>query len=91
MNKNRMLSVSEVVAQLPEEARKIAYRVGSWVWIGFGTKPQDGILDKLKELGFHWNGERKVWQHPCGVFRKKAPYDPRKKYGVVQVVDESEN
>jgi len=36
----------------------------------------------LAELGFHWNGDRQSWQHPCGTIPgKSATYDPRQRYG----------
>jgi len=36
----------------------------------------------LAELGFHWNGARQSWQHPCGTIPgKSATYDPRQRYG----------
>lgn len=51
--------------------------VGSWVWLEFNVPPVVQIRGKLKELGFHWNGARKCWQHPCGVESQRSSRDPR--------------
>ena len=51
--------------------------VGKWVWLEFNVPPVAQIRGKLKELGFHWNGGRKCWQHPCGVQSKGSSRDPR--------------
>jgi hypothetical protein len=56
--------------------------VGKWVWLEFSTPPLHIIRTKLKELGFHWNRERRCWQHPCGVFRSHSRGDPRELYSV---------
>jgi hypothetical protein len=39
---------------------------------------------QLKKLGFHWNGKRKCWQHPCGVHRTRSAGDPRTAYRVME-------
>ncbi len=57
--------------------------VGRWVWLEFNVAPQKQIRGKLRELGFHWNRERKCWQHPCGVPTERSRHDPREKYPVV--------
>lgn len=36
--------------------------VGSWVWCSFDHKPDQSVRDSLKQLGFHWNHKRSVWQ-----------------------------
>ncbi len=56
--------------------------VGRWVWLEFNVPPVKEIKDNLKKLGFHWNGQRKCWQHPCGVPRMRAGGDPRSYYQV---------
>ena len=56
--------------------------VGRWVWIEFNTPPLRDVRAKLKGLGFHWNAERRVWQHPCGLSRGRSRYDPRSVYPV---------
>jgi len=71
---NRRLDTSAVIARLDPDVKPHAYIVGSWVWISFSHKPSSDVLNELKGLGFNWNKKRKVWQHPCGLFRLK----PRK-------------
>ncbi len=61
--------------------------VGSWVWLEFNVPPEPQIRGKLKELGFHWNGQRKCWQHPCGVHRPHSQGDPRSRYAVMPAAD----
>jgi proteasome lid subunit RPN8/RPN11 len=56
--------------------------VGKWVWLEFNVPPVQEIRSKLKMLGFHWNGKRKCWQHPCGVPRPRSGSDPRSYYEV---------
>lgn len=56
--------------------------VGSWVWLEFNVPPEPQIRGKLKQLGFHWNGQRRCWQHPCGVQRRHSQGDPRSRYEV---------
>ncbi len=56
--------------------------VGRWVWLEFNVPPVGEIRENLKKLGFHWNGQRKCWQHPCGVPRPRAGGDPRSYYQV---------
>jgi RadC-like JAB domain len=56
--------------------------VGRWVWLEFNIPPEREIRTRLKELGFHWNGPRKCWQHPCGVSRPRLKGDPRSYYEV---------
>lgn len=57
--------------------------VGKWVWLEFNIPPARQIRSKLKELGFHWNDERKSWQHPCGVHRSRSVRDPRGVYPTI--------
>lgn len=57
--------------------------VGKWVWLEFSMPPIEQVRSKLKELGFHWNGGRKCWQHPCGVQSLRSTQDPRSMYPVV--------
>ncbi len=56
--------------------------VGKWVWLEFNIPPAGEIRANLKKLGFHWNGPRKCWQHPCGVPSLRAGGDPRTYYQV---------
>jgi hypothetical protein len=68
--------------ELPEIWEQ-AQVVGKWVWLEFNIPPAKEIRGKLKELGFHYNGQRKCWQHPCGFHRTKSGGDPRRIYSVV--------
>jgi DNA repair protein RadC len=56
--------------------------VGKWVWLEFNVPPLQEIRANLKKLGFHWNGQRKCWQHPCGRPSLRAGGDPRSYYQV---------
>jgi DNA repair protein RadC len=69
-------------SQMPEIWSQ-AQVVGKWVWLEFNIPPLKEIRDRLKELGFHWNGKRKCWQHPCGAHRVKSDRDPKAVYQVV--------
>jgi DNA repair protein RadC len=68
--------------QVPELFSQ-AQVVGKWVWLEFNVPPLKEIRGKLKELGFHWNGGRKCWQHPCGMSRPRSGRDPRAVYPVI--------
>src|SRR6266403_1017774 len=57
--------------------------VGRWVWLEFNVAPEKQVRGKLKELGFHWNGQRRCWQHPCGIPTEHSRHDPREKYQVI--------
>ncbi len=72
----------KALAECPE-ALAYANVVGAWVWITFPAKPSAETRAFLKARGHSWNPKREAWQHPCGVRRKAAPYDPRLKYGQV--------
>jgi hypothetical protein len=30
----------------------------------FEEKPSQAVIDKLKEAGYHWNPQHKIWAHP---------------------------
>ena len=82
--RNRALPTPQVlkhlIAKLPD-VYSVAEVVGKWVWIQFQASPAAEIRQQLAQLGFHWNGHRQAWQHPCGLFRDEAfPGDPRRKY-----------
>jgi hypothetical protein len=81
---NRMLEAEKLLALLRSEAPRfyeISEVVGKWVWVQFSDKQPPTITRVLAEFGFHWNGNRQAWQHPCGAFRKeRAAFDPRKRY-----------
>jgi len=79
---NRLLSTDEVLDLVHRRLRhafEFAEVVGKWVWITFPEPQEQHVTAELSQLGFHWNSRRKVWQHPCGVF-KGEPVDPRTKY-----------
>jgi hypothetical protein len=89
MNSNDVRSMSTTLAlldrmkgELPEIWEQ-AQVIGKWVWLEFNIPPAKEIRGKLKELGFHYNGQRKCWQHPCGFHRTKSGGDPRRIYSVV--------
>lgn len=77
---NRQLPAAEVLKQLPGELLTGARVVGRWVWYQSSEKPSDEHRKLLSGLGFKWNRERQVWQHPCGKFSVHAPYNPEDKY-----------
>src|SRR5262245_4730744 len=60
--------LSKLKTEMPE-IWKPAEVVGNWVWLSFTVPPLQEIREKLKELGFHWNHNRRCWQHPCGASR----------------------
>lgn len=79
---NRELPTDQVLDLLQHRLRRayeLAEVVGKWVWVAFDAPQDQQVTAELSQLGFHWNSRRKVWQHPCGVF-KGEPTDPRAKY-----------
>ena len=73
--------VNLIKKEAPELA-PLTSRVGNWLWLSFTEKQSPDITAKISELGFHWNNNRQVWQHPCGRFhRNPVSYDPRTRYG----------
>lgn len=89
MNPNRRLSPTQVANRLAErpDVARAARIVGRWIWVEFDEPPDTDTRRWLKELGFHWNRKRRVWQHPCGRFSKASPNDPRWKYGTLPLAD----
>lgn len=61
--------------------------VGQWVWLEFNIPPAKEIRGRLKELGFHWNSQRKCWQNPCGIHRPRSGRDPRGVYPTLAASD----
>lgn len=78
---NTLALLNRLKTEMPELWDK-AQVVGKWVWLEFNVPPLVTIRTKLKDLGFHWNGKRKCWQHPCGARSGPARDDPRGKYQV---------
>jgi len=82
---NRRLPTEKLLALMRVDTPQFfntAEVVGAWVWIKFDQKQPQVVTRELSELGFHWNGTRQTWQHPCGAYRnQRANYDPRQRYG----------
>src|ERR1044071_1690375 len=78
---NTFALLDRMKSELPEIWSQ-AQVVGKWVWLEFSIPPLVEIRAKLKALGFHWNGKRKCWQHPCGFSRPRAGHDPKSVYQV---------
>ena len=84
-NTASMTPTLDLLDRLKSEMPEIwgqAQVVGKWVWLEFNVPPLKEIRARLKTLGFHWNGQRKCWQHPCGVLRPHSKGDPRSHYEV---------
>ena len=81
--KNRALPTPTVLnlllTSLPD-VYGLAEVVGKWVWVQFESTPAAEIRQRLSQLGFHWNGQRQAWQHPCGRFSLSSQADPHQKY-----------
>ena len=81
---NQLLKTEKLVALLRAEAPRfyeLAEVVGQWVWITFAEKQPAQVTRQLAQFGFHWNGRRQSWQHPCGEITRRTQRDPRRKYG----------
>jgi DNA repair protein RadC len=74
--------LTRLKSELPEIWSK-AQVVGSWVWLEFSIAPAAEVRTGLKRLGFHWNGKRKCWQHPCGHHRPRSTKNPKTMYQVL--------
>jgi hypothetical protein len=88
---NRELPTEQVLDLLERRLRRayeLAEVVGRWVWVAFAEPQDQQTTAELSQLGFHWNSRRKVWQHPCGVF-KGEPVDPRSKYQSFHPADQA--
>lgn len=70
-----MALLDRMKTELPEVWSK-AQVVGTWIWLDFDIPPVPEVRAKLKELGFHWNGKRKCWQHPCGAVHRESSLNP---------------
>ena len=80
---NRKLDTAAVIGALRDtrpDVYKRAVIVGTWVWVAFDVKPEPETRAQLAQLGFHWNNNRQVWQHPCGHFSFGSKSDPRDTY-----------
>ena len=65
----------------------LAEVVGKWIWIGFSEKQPPAVTRVLAQLGFHWNNQRQVWQHPCGHVTQGSQEDPHAKYASYYAAD----
>ncbi len=83
---NTLTLLDRLKTEMPEIWTQ-AQVVGKWVWLEFNVPPLKEIRANLKKLGFHWNGQRKCWQHPCGVPRPRSGGDPRSYYQVKPASD----
>jgi hypothetical protein len=81
-----MALLDRLKTQMPEIWGE-AQVVGKWVWLEFSMPPLKEVRNKLRGLGFHWNGLRKCWQHPCGASRQHSSRDPRRMYPVVPAAE----
>ena len=68
---NTLALLDRLKTEMPEIWGQ-AQVVGKWVWLEFNVPTVGKIRENLKKLGFHWKGQRKCWQHPCGVPRHRA-------------------
>lgn len=78
---NTLVLLDKLKTEMPEIWDQ-AQVVGRWVWLEFNIPPAGAIRENLKKLGFHWNHQRKCWQHPCGRPSLRAGGDPRSYYQV---------
>jgi hypothetical protein len=81
---NMLALLDKLKTEMPELWGQ-AQVVGKWVWLEFNVPPLKEVRSRLKEFGFHWNGPRKCWQHPCGIPSLRASGDPRSYYQVTHV------
>lgn len=78
---NTLALLDRLKFELPEIWNE-ALVVGNWVWLEFNIPPIQEMRAKLKDLGFHWNRDRRCWQHPCGQSRARSFRDPKDIYPV---------
>lgn len=54
----------EPVAETPSAPTSVPYTIeheGDWTWLRFPRKPEDAVLERLKEAGFRWGRRRRAW------------------------------
>jgi hypothetical protein len=81
----KQIEVLSSIKQRKPELMNNCYTVGMWIWAEFQEKPSQEEIALLKELGFRWNPNRKVWQNACGFLARESKSDPRAKYQVSRV------
>jgi DNA repair protein RadC len=79
---NTLALLDRMKTEMPELWGQ-AQVVGRWVWLEFNIPPAGDVRKQLHTFGFHWNRDRRCWQHPCGVSRPKSSGDPRRYYEVM--------
>jgi DNA repair protein RadC len=78
---NTLALLDRMKTEMPELWGQ-AQVVGRWVWLEFNIPPATEVRKQLHSFGFHWNRDRRCWQHPCGISRGKSSGDPRQYYEV---------
>ncbi|MBI2449618.1 hypothetical protein HYV49_04955 [Candidatus Pacearchaeota archaeon] len=79
----KQIEVIQAVRNFKPELIRACYAVGLWIWAEFRQKLSQEELSFLKEIGFRWNRNRKVWQNACGIKKRSSTGDPRMKYQIV--------
>ena len=80
----KQLEVFQTVKSFKPELIRNCYAVGLWIWAEFEQRLSQEELEFLKQTGFRWNPNRKVWQNACGVKKYHSNGDPRLKYGSIR-------
>ncbi len=75
------LELEKVISQILHYENIVIEVIGSWIWIDGDTK---SIKDKLKDLGFKWARNKKLWFY--GEMKRRNPKEQdieeiRGKYG----------
>ena len=84
----KQIEVIQAVRNFKPELIRACYAVGLWIWAEFRQKLSQEELSFLKEIGFRWNRNRKVWQNACGVKRRSSAVDPRTRYPVISLSED---
>lgn len=76
------LELEKIISQILHYENLIIEVVGSWIWLSGHTKE---IKEELKELGFKWASQKKMWYY--GEMKSKNPKpksmdEIKGKYGV---------
>ena len=83
----KQLEVIQAVRNYNPNLFKSCYSVGFWVWAEFKQRLSQEEVEFLKQIGFRWNKQRKVWQNACGFKARSSATDPRLKYQIVRFED----
>jgi len=82
---DKLVHLAQEVAHITGGQAEI---VGDWIWLRFSEKPSEDCRTYLKDMGFHWNSKRMIWQYAGSQKRVSSPASSdylRMKYGVVEV------